>query len=262
MLDKIELDMEIADPLRDLSSSSNNSSNLNNNLFDSDSGGSYGFIDKCIDAIQLNIDSITVTIKSSKFTANLNVISLFCLSQTRYFIIEELIVSSFSLFKMSNIFVYSVTPNWKVTNDIRTTRLKDLDKEEIILFKEISWEICRFEMYNIQDNSSSNSTNNANSAQTSIKLIMNPSKIQIALKKKLSDKSLICSTFKVLLNEIYWMANDTQLKSAIGTYNLITKLMKKAFIQRRKDMMYENKSSQQQTNNTNVRYFSKFQNKN
>ncbi len=30
------------------------------------------------------------------------------------------------------------------------------------------------------------------------------------------------------------MANDTQLKSAIGTYNTIAKLMKKASIQKRK----------------------------
>lgn len=80
---------------------------------------------------------------------------------------------------MSNIYVYSVTPNWKTTNDIRNTRLKDLIKEEIILFKEISWEICRLEAYNIEPGNQSQS-------QTSIKLIMNPSKVQVALKKKLS----------------------------------------------------------------------------
>ena len=34
--------------------------------------------------------------------------------------------------KMSNIYVYSTTPNWKITNDIRNTRLKDLEKGEII----------------------------------------------------------------------------------------------------------------------------------
>ncbi len=70
--------------------------------------------------------------------------------------------------------------------------------------------------------------------QASIKLIMNPSKIQIALKKKLTDKSLICSTLRILLNEIYWMANDVQLKAAIGTYDSISKLMKKASLQQRK----------------------------
>lgn len=40
------------------------------------SNQSYGFIDRCIDGIQLNIDSITVTIKSQKFNANLIVIQI------------------------------------------------------------------------------------------------------------------------------------------------------------------------------------------
>jgi hypothetical protein len=83
---------------------------------------------------------------------------------------------------MSNIYVYSVTPNWRVTNDIRNTRLKDLEREEIIVFKEISWEICRLEAYNIDPLLQSQQA-------TSIKLIMNPSKIQIALKKKLTGDS-------------------------------------------------------------------------
>ena len=161
---------------------------------------------------------------------------------------------------MSNIYVYSVTPNWKLTNDIRNTRLKDLEKEEIILFKEISWEICRFEMCNI----SNSKQQQEEEQQTSIKLIMNPSKVQIALKKKLSDKTLLCSTFRVLLNEIYWMANDTQMKSAIGTYNLVSTLMKKAFVQRRKHMMTheynnnQNKQQHQHQSNTVKRFFLPF----
>lgn len=36
---------------------------------------------------------------------------------------------------MSNLLVYSTTPNWKVSSDITKTRLKDLVKEEIIVFK-------------------------------------------------------------------------------------------------------------------------------
>lgn len=46
------------------------------------------------------------------------------------------------------------------------------------------------------------------------------------------DKSLVNSKVRVLLNEIYWMANDTQLKAAIGTYTKLSKLMKKAFNQK------------------------------
>lgn len=141
---------------------------------------------------------------------------------------------------MSNIYVYSCTPQWKVTNDIRNTRLKDLEKEEIILYKEVSWEICRFEAFILE--AGSDPINNQQ--QASIKLIMNPSKIQIALKKKLTDKTLICSTLKILLNEIYWMANDTQLKAAIGTFNTISKLMKKAAVQQRKLVAERQISSQ------------------
>ncbi|RMZ98413.1 UHRF1-binding 1-like isoform X3 [Brachionus plicatilis] len=63
---------------------------------------------------------------------------------------------------------------------------------------------------------------------------MNPSKIRIVLKKKLSDKSLINSTIRILLNEIYWMASDTQLKAAIGTYKTLSKLMTKSFEQKKK----------------------------
>ena len=139
---------------------------------------------------------------------------------------------------MSNICVYSTTPIWTRAADITNTKLKDVAKGEIILYKEISWEICRLEAFNI-DPSIVTSTTQGNNQPTSIKLIMNPSKIQIALKKKLSDKSLVCSTLKVLLNEIYWMANDTQLKSAIGTYNTISRLMKKAFVQKRKYAYYQ-----------------------
>ena len=135
---------------------------------------------------------------------------------------------------ISNICVYSCTPNWTITNDITKTRLKDLETEEIIVFKEISWEICRLEAFILEEQDANGSAPN-NQAPASIKLIMNPSKIQIALKKKLSDKSLILgSTLRILLNEIYWMANDTQLKAAIGAYNMISKLMKKASLQQRK----------------------------
>lgn len=145
---------------------------------------------------------------------------------------------------MSNIYIYSTTPHWKPTNDIRNTRLKDLDKDEILLFKEFSWEICRLEAFNIDPSMPAQQQQ-----ASSIKLIMNPSKIQIAMKKKLSDKSLITSTLRVLLNEIYWMANDTQLKSAIGTYNLIAKLMKKSFAQRRKYATLDQQQQQQQQAN-------------
>lgn len=62
---------------------------------------------------------------------------------------------------------------------------------------------------------------------------------------------MITSTFKVLLNEIYWMANDIQLKAAIGTYNSLSKLMTKSFAQKRK-FAYTQQQQQQQQSTQNV----------
>ena len=68
---------------------------------------------------------------------------------------------------------------------------------------------------------------------------MNQSKAQITLKKRLSDKSPLSSTLKLLLNDIYWMANDTQLKAAIVAYSAIQKLMAKAFKKKSKFALYK-----------------------
>lgn len=64
------------------------------------------------------------------------------------------------------------------------TRLRDIDRDEIILYKVITWEICRLEAFNL-DSGAGSATG---AAPTSIKLIMNPSQMQIALKKKLSGR--------------------------------------------------------------------------
>ncbi len=44
---------------------------------------------------------------------------------------------------------------------------------------------------------------------------------------------------RILLNELYWMANDTQLKAAIVANHAIQKLIKKAFKQKTKYAMYK-----------------------
>ena len=69
------------------------------------------------------------------------------------------------------------------------TRLRDVDRDEIILYKVITWEICRLEVFNMQtSNNGTTGGGSGTTAPTSIKLIMNPSQMQIALKKKLSGK--------------------------------------------------------------------------
>lgn len=52
------------------------------------------------------------------------------------------------------------------------------------------------------------------------------------MKKKMSDKQLIKSKLKLLLNDLYWMVNDTQLKAALVAYTEIMKLIDLAFKQK------------------------------
>ncbi len=57
-----------------------------------------------------------------------------------------------------------------------------------------------------------------------------------------------------MLNEIYWMANDIQLKSAIGTYQMISKLIKKAFSQKRK-LVHIQQNQEQTPQNVKCNYY-------
>ena len=57
---------------------------------------------------------------------------------------------------------------------------------------------------------------------------------------------MVASTVRVLLNEIYWMANDVQLKAAMGAYSHIATLMKRAWIQKRKYVVHSSTAHQHQ----------------
>lgn len=65
-----------------------------------------------------------------------------------YVSIETLTVSFVSLgFKatanISRVIVQSTTPEWRQSNNLRETRIKDEEKDEVINFKEIKWGTMR-----------------------------------------------------------------------------------------------------------------------
>lgn len=84
----------------------------------------------------------------------------------------------FLIVQLSRVQVYSVNPNWQKVTDLRTTRIKDLEKGEILVFKEVDWQTTRIEANGINISDPSIST-------TPLRLIANQSKIRITLKKKL-----------------------------------------------------------------------------
>ena len=82
--------------------------------------------------------------------------------------------------QLSRVKVHSTTPTWGATNDLRTTRIRDTSRGEILVFKEIEWQTTRIEA--AADESV------CKEALTPLRLIANQAKIRIVLKKRLSGK--------------------------------------------------------------------------
>ena len=81
-----------------------------------------------------------------------------------------------SIFQLSRIIIQSKTPIWDRGGDLRTTRIKDEVRGEILLFKEAEWQTLRIE---------ANALDGSNLATTPLRLIANQSKIRITIKKRL-----------------------------------------------------------------------------
>ena len=77
--------------------------------------GYYGFTDKVVDGICLSVNLVHVTLNSLAFTAS---------------------------FQMSRIVVESKSPSWQKAS-LPHTRLKDLERGEVLIFKELSWQTVR-----------------------------------------------------------------------------------------------------------------------
>lgn len=77
------------------------------------------------------------------------------------------------------ILVQSKSPNWESTN-LKTTRLKNEQKTQILIFKELTWQMIRIELY---------STNDRN--KPPIKLFTNDIICRLTIKKRLSGRRIL-----------------------------------------------------------------------
>ena len=91
---------------------------------------------------------------------------------------------------MSHIVLESKAPTWQKA-DLRMTRVKDTDKNELLIFKELSWQTVRIEAKSTMSED-----------LTPLRLITNQARCRITIKKKLSgkktDEMLFDSTVDVI----------------------------------------------------------------
>ena len=78
----------------------------------------YGFAEKVVDGMFVSINSVIVAFKAPGFKASCN---------------------------MSRITIQSTDQNWNVPNNLRKTRIKDEQREQVLNFKEIKWGTMRLD---------------------------------------------------------------------------------------------------------------------
>ncbi|CAL1533724.1 unnamed protein product, partial [Lymnaea stagnalis] len=203
-------------------------------------GGKYGFVDRVMDGIYVHVNSVVVKLNSHKFQASL---------------------------QLSRVTVQSMTPTWQAPNDLRSTRIRDAGRGEVLLFKEIEWQTTRIE---------ATAVGLGDDFLTPLRLIANQAKIRIVVKKRLIDSTIISSRLTFLLDDLLWVLTITQLKAAILYANSLKevierssqqskrlaaeKLKKQGYIPDSTNMQQQQQQRQanERQESTTAKYFTKF----
>ncbi|KAJ8298803.1 hypothetical protein KUTeg_022863 [Tegillarca granosa] len=155
--------------------------------------------------------------------------------------------------------VRSMTPNWQKAEHLQSTRIKDTDRGEILLFKEVDWQTTRIEATAVEGE------NDEQFVGTPLRFIANQSKIRITMKKRLSDCCIISTRVMLLLDDLLWVLTTTQLKAAILYADSLKEIIKKSREQSKKlaaEKLQQQQQSQQrqrsQSNSNIARLFTRY----
>ncbi|KAK9304641.1 hypothetical protein QLX08_004066 [Tetragonisca angustula] len=186
-LDEVHIEVETCEDLRDLSSSQGLSSYTG--------PAKYSFIHKVIDGITVTVNTVSVTFKSPAFIASV---------------------------QMNRIIVESKSATWQRC-DLRTTRVKDPDRGQLLIFKELEWQTVRIEAQSTKDKN-----------LTPLRLLTNQARCRITIKKRISDCFVMGSRLILILDDLLWVLTDSQLKAALHFIDSLGGLIEKATMLERK----------------------------
>ena len=140
----------------------------------------YGFIEKVIDGMRVEIHSILVRFQDPTFTARL---------------------------EMTDIVIQSVTPAWKPA-PLPHTRMKNIEEDSIIIYKMCSWNNLKIEANSAVKSISSNAF-----VPTQLRLIAGETKIMVALKRRIADCAVLYTRASVHLGDVVWIVSQSQLRA-------------------------------------------------
>ncbi|XP_043822420.1 UHRF1-binding protein 1-like isoform X2 [Dromiciops gliroides] len=158
----------------------------------------YGFAEKVVEGITVSVNSIVIRIGAKAFNAS---------------------------FELSQLRIYSVNTNWQ-HGDLRCTRIQDLQRGEILTFKEINWQMIRIEADAIQ-------SSHLEIMSAPVRLITNQSKIRVTLKRRLKDCNVIATKLVLILDDLLWVLTDSQLKAMVQYAKSLSEAIEKSTEQRK-----------------------------
>lgn len=187
ILNEVSVEVEVCDEFRDISSAHDevNLSNLINNQAPS----KYGFVDRVIDGITVMVNNVLITFKSKIMSATFN---------------------------LSRVLMESRCPNWK-PGELSLTRIKEVNRGQILLFKIVEWQTMRLEAKCLTD-----------PLQAPLRLITNHAQCRLTIKKKLDDCSVVAARIFVIFEDILWVLTFAQFISAASFVEYIFTLIKRS----------------------------------
>ncbi|XP_033611265.1 UHRF1-binding protein 1-like isoform X3 [Cryptotermes secundus] len=180
-LDEVYIEVETCEELRSMSTQLGLSSYSGN--------AKYSFINKVIDGMTVSVNTVQVTFKSPAFIASV---------------------------QMQRIMVESKSPSWQRC-DLRMTRLKEPDRGQLLIFKELEWQTVRIEARSTKDKE-----------LTPLRLLTNQARCRITIKKRIADCFVMGSRLVLILDDLLWVLTDSQLKAALHFLDSLTGLVQKA----------------------------------
>ncbi|VDN57863.1 unnamed protein product [Dracunculus medinensis] len=170
---------------------SQNVSNFLSGLTDS----SYGFANRVVEGMSLYVNSMEVHFDSGVFGGS---------------------------FMLSRLSVESRSPGWQAITNLRYSRIIDKALNQMLMFKQVTWQLLRIEA-SVRSDSSKRSNINA-----PLRLITSSGKSRISIKKSILDGAVIGGRIQVILDDILWIATLPQVRSAIAFYSHIMSVIKAA----------------------------------
>ncbi|XP_058164578.1 bridge-like lipid transfer protein family member 3B isoform X3 [Dasypus novemcinctus] len=158
----------------------------------------YGFAEKVVEGITVSVNSIVIRIGAKAFNAS---------------------------FELSQLRIYSVNANWE-HGDLRSTRIQDPQRGEVLTFKEINWQMIRIEADATQ-------SSHLEIMCAPVRLITNQSKIRVTLKRRLKDCNVIATKLVLMLDDLLWVLTDSQLKAMVQYAKSLSEAIEKSTDQRK-----------------------------